>query len=139
MNKLLILCLGVFLSGSWTVDADEQANVDPGVDSSQPPPPVQSRPEERGSQQGTYPWKGTGGLEHVSSLRLSTHYTDIFGAENYIYAVSYWGLEIYSASDPTHPQKVGEIPTPGLAQDVYVSDGHAYVADTSGPHFTSLI
>ena len=31
MNKLLILCLGVFLSGFWTVDAAEQAKVGPGV------------------------------------------------------------------------------------------------------------
>ena len=66
-------------------------------------------------------------VKFVTSLHLSSYYDGIFVTGNILYAASIWGLEIFDISAPAKPSKLGEVPTPGGAHDVYVSGNHAYV------------
>ena len=80
-----------------------------------------------------YPWKGTGGLEYVGGLHLSSSYMGVFVKDNYAYVASGWGLEIFDVSDPASPHKLGETPTPGgKAAGIYISGDRAYITDYKG-------
>ena len=68
-------------------------------------------------------------LEPMRQVHLSSNYQNVVVAENYAFAASDWGLEIFNLAIPTEPVRIGEIATPGNAQDVAVDGGTAYIAD----------
>ena len=68
-------------------------------------------------------------LEPMRQVHLSSSYQNVVVAGNYAYAASDWGLEIFDLTMPTQPPRIGEIATPGNAQDVAVDGGTAYIAD----------
>ncbi|MDE0556011.1 MAG: hypothetical protein OXI24_17470, partial [Candidatus Poribacteria bacterium] len=77
-------------------------------------------------------------LEPKTAIHLASDYTDVeIGGidEDYLYAASRWGLEIFTLVEPTKPTYVGEIATPGQARAVTVDGETAYIADgTAGVH-----
>ena len=77
-------------------------------------------------------------LEPMTQIHLASDYTDIVMSDTdvpYLYAVSNWGLEIFSLAEPTKPVRIGEIATLGQAQSVVVDGDTAYVADgAAGVH-----
>ena len=68
-------------------------------------------------------------LEPMRQVHLSSSYQNVSVAGNYAYAASDWGLEIFDLTVPTRPVRIGEIATPGNAQDAAVDGGIAYIAD----------
>ena len=68
-------------------------------------------------------------LEPMRQVHLSSSYQNVVVAGNYAYAASDWGLEIFDLTIPTQPARIGEIATPGNAQDVAVDGDTAYIAD----------
>lgn len=68
-------------------------------------------------------------LEPMRQVHMSSSYQSVVVAENYAFAASDWGLEIFNLAIPTEPVRIGEIATPGNAQDVAVDVGTAYIAD----------
>ena len=81
-------------------------------------------------------------LKPMTQIHLASNYTDveIGGPEgDYLYAASHWGLEIFTLTDPTKPDRVGEIPTPGQAQTVAIDGKMAYIADgAAGVHVIDI-
>ena len=81
-------------------------------------------------------------LEPKTEIHLASDYTDVkIGGidEDYLYAASRWGLEIFSLIEPTKPTHVGEIATPGQARAVTVDGETAYIADgTAGVHVIDI-
>jgi len=67
-------------------------------------------------------------IQNLGNLHLSSNYTGIFIEGSYAYVTGEWGLEIFDISSGV-PRHIGEIPTPGTAENVSVQDGYAYVAD----------
>ncbi len=68
-------------------------------------------------------------LEPMSQVHLSSSYQNVVVVEKYAYAASDWGLEIFDLAIPTQPARIGEIATPGNAQEVAVHKDTAYIAD----------
>ena len=71
-------------------------------------------------------------LKPMSQIHLASDYTDVaIGGPNasHLYAASNWGLEIFTLIEPTQPDRIGEIATPGRARSVAVEGETAYVAD----------
>lgn len=81
-------------------------------------------------------------LEPKTEIHLASDYTDVeIGGidEDYLYAASHWGLEIFTLVEPTKPTPVGEIATPGQARAVAVDGETAYIADgTAGVHVIDI-
>ena len=67
-------------------------------------------------------------IQNLGNLHLSSNYTGIFIEGGYAYVTGEWGLEIFDISSSV-PRHIGEIPTSGIAENVSVQDGYAYVAD----------
>ena len=68
-------------------------------------------------------------LEPMRQVHLSSSYQNVVVVEKYAYAASDWGLEIFDLAIPTQPARIGEIATPGNAQEVAVDGDTAYIAD----------
>ena len=68
-------------------------------------------------------------LEPMRQVHLSSSYQNVVVVENYAYTASDWGLEIFDLAIPTQPARIGEIATPGNAQEVAVDGDTAYIAD----------
>lgn len=81
-------------------------------------------------------------LEPKTQIHLASDYTDVeIGGidEDYLYAASHWGLEIFTLIEPTKPTHVGEIATPGQARAVAVDGETAYIADgAAGVHVIDI-
>ena len=81
-------------------------------------------------------------LEPMTQIHLASDYTDVIIRDADVpslYAVSNWGLEIFSLADPTKPVRIGEIATPGQAQSVVVDGDTAYIADgEAGVHVIDI-
>ena len=81
-------------------------------------------------------------LEPMTQIHLASNYADVetSGIDgNYLYAASHWGLEIFTLIEPTKPDRVGEIATPGRAQAVAVDGETAYIADgAAGVHVIDI-
>ena len=81
-------------------------------------------------------------LEPMTQIHLASNYTDveIGGTDgDYLYAASRWGLEIFTLVEPTKPDRVGEIATPGQAQAIAVNGETAYIADgAAGVHVINI-
>lgn len=68
-------------------------------------------------------------LEPISQVHLSSYYQDLVVGEKQVYTVSDWGLEIFDLGDPSQPQMIGQLPTPGNAQGITINGETAYIAD----------
>ncbi len=75
-----------------------------------------------------------GAPQQMGYLSLPDNCTSQFVAGDYVYVTAFEdvGLSevmVIDVSDPTHPLEVGCCGTPGMAQEVYLTDNRAYVAD----------
>ncbi|MDE0043621.1 MAG: hypothetical protein OXT74_16395, partial [Candidatus Poribacteria bacterium] len=68
-------------------------------------------------------------LEPVSQVHLSSYFQDLAINERMVYTVSDWGLEIFDLENPSLPQMIGQIATPGNAQGITIDGETAYIAD----------
>ena len=68
-------------------------------------------------------------IRHLGNVHLSSNYISLFIDGSYVYTTGEWGLEIFDISHPAAPLHIGEIPTPGAAEDVFAQGRYAYVAD----------
>ena len=72
------------------------------------------------------------------AIELAARGIDVVGDLAYV-AVSEQGMQIIEVSNPAAPAALGNIDTPGYAEDVQVVGDLAYIADTGGGLFHSQI
>jgi len=149
-DEQLILIFSSSLSGTYRYEAvADVVNIDVG----EPRPagnlsdapltltrPVGSRIRQNSGGSRTLGEFGYGAI-YLGNLHLSSNYTGISidltpipsppgGEGRYAYVTGEWGLEIFDISQTLGiPRHIGEIPTPGTAENVSVQNGYAYVAD----------
>jgi hypothetical protein len=148
-DEQLILIFSSSLSGTYRYEAVANVvNIDVGepiqVENGEDAPliltlPVGSRIRQNSGDSRT---PGEFGYEaiYLGNLHLSSSYTGIFidltpvpsppgGEGRYAYVTGEWGLEIFDISQTSGvPRHIGEIPTPGTAENISVQNGYAYVA-----------
>ena len=76
-------------------------------------------------------------LEPITQIHLSSNYNQIIIQEENAFAVSDWGLEIFTLNPA--PIQIGEIATPGNAQAIAIDGDNVYIADgASGVHLIKV-
>ena len=79
------------------------------------------------------------GIELLSEIFLSRYFYDLKIYQNYCYIAGAYGVMIYDISDPSDPQMVNRVGTPGSAQVLDIAGKTLYVADLwDGVHAFNL-
>jgi len=134
-REKITLIFSSSLSGTCRYEAVANAvNVDLGkpkpVETLMDTPLTLTRPVGSRIRQNSGDSLGYGEIQNLGNLHLSSNYTGIFIEGSYAYVTGEWGLEIFDISQTSGvPRHIGEIPTSGIAENVSVQNGYAYVAD----------